>query len=123
MGKNAVGGMELASTVLEGSFTGTAGSTASNTSIIMMLGEFNASLSGTWTDTASTRFQLQRSFDGGSTFVPAAIDSAGDPATYAGNVSVAVVETEPGVYYRWQCTVAMVTGTANWRISGGPRVT
>lgn len=122
MGLNAPSGMELAATVASGSFTSGSG-TASNTNVIMMLGDFNATISGTWTDTASTRFQLQRSFDGGSTFVPAVLDSAGAPATYAANVSVAVSEKEPGVYYRWQPTVTVSTGTANWRISGGDRKT
>lgn len=120
MGLNAAGGMELAPNVLSGTITGTAGSTASNTSFQQMLGEFNATISGTW---AGATIQLQKSFDGGATWVPATIDGAGNPAAYTANASVVVQEPESGVYYRWQPTVALSSGTVAWRISGGARVT
>lgn len=119
MGLNAVGGMELAPSVLSGSITGTASSTASNTSFIMMMGDFNVALSGTW---SGATMQLQRSFDGGSTFLPCSTNASGSAANYTANVSVLVNEPEPGVYYRWQPTVALSSGTVNWRISGGKRV-
>lgn len=120
MGLNAVGGMELAPNVLIGSITGTASSTASNTSFIQMLGVFNAQISGTW---AGATMQLQKSFDGGASFVPATTDATGSAASFTANAAVQVYEPESGVYYRWQPTVALSSGTVNWRISGGQRVT
>lgn len=120
MGKNAVGGMELAPSVASGSITGTTASTASNTSVLMIQGTFNAAISGTWT---GATMQLQKSFDGGSSYMPATIDAAGTSASYTSNVAVVVYEPEPGVYYRWQPVVALGSGTVNWRISGGERVT
>lgn len=120
MGLNAVGGMELAPNVLSGTITGTASSTASNASFIAMQGVFNAVLSGTW---AGATLQLQKSFDGGSTFVPASTDSLGTSASFTGNVAIVVYEPEEMVYYRWQPTVALSSGTVAWRISGGERVT
>lgn len=120
MGLNAVGGMDLAPSVLSGSITGTASSTDSNTSFIMMAGVFNATISGTW---AGATVQLQKSFDGGSNWVAATVDGLGTAANYTQNASVVVCEVESGVYYRWQPTVALTSGTINWRISGGSRVT
>lgn len=120
MGLNAVGGMELAPNVLSGTITGTASSTASNTSFISMLGVFNATISGTW---AGATMQLQKSFDGGSSFVPATVDAGGTAANFTGNASVCVYEPEPGIYYRWQPTIALASGTVAWRLAGGDRVT
>lgn len=120
MGLNAVGGMELAPNVLSGTITGTASSTASNTSFIQMLGTFNVVISGVW---GGATMQLQKSFDGGATFVPATTDASGTSASYTSNVAVVVYEPEPGVLYRWQPTIALTSGTVAWRISGGPRVT
>lgn len=120
MGLNIAGGMELAPSTLSGTITGTASSTASNTSFIMIMGTFNATISGTW---AGATMQLQKSFDGGANFVPATTDGYGAAANYTANASVVVQEPEPGVYYRWQPTVALSSGTVAWRISGGARVT
>jgi len=120
MGLNVAGGMELASDVLTGSITGTASSTASNTSFKQMFGMFNAAISGTW---AGATLQLQKSFDGGATWIPATTDASGSAANYTSNAAVSVFECEPGVYYRWQPTVALSSGTVAWRLSGGERVT
>lgn len=120
MGLNAVGGMDLAPSVASGTITGTASSTASNANFIAMQGVFNAAISGTW---AGATMQLQKSFDGGATFVPATEDASGTSASYTGNVAIVVYEPESGVYYRWQPTVALSSGTVAWRISGGERVT
>lgn len=113
MGLNTAGGKELAASVLSGSL-----SSVINGSAIMMIGTFNAVISGTFVGTA----QLQRSFDGGATYVPCDIDSAGTVASYTSPVSVVVQEPEPGVFYRWACT-AYTSGTINTRISGGARLT
>ena len=113
MGLNAPSGMELASNVKTGSLT-----SVSAVGGIMMLGTFNATLSGTWVGT----MQLQRSFDGGNTYVPCGIDAAGDQANYTSNVSLTLTENEPGVYYQWACT-AFTSGTIITRLSGGNRLT
>lgn len=113
MGKNSPTGKELASSVQTDALTA-----VSNGTPILMIGTFNAVLSGTFVGTA----QLQRSFDGGSTFVPCDIDSSGTVANYTAPVSVVVQEPEPGVFYRWACT-AFTSGTINARISGGARLT
>jgi hypothetical protein len=112
MGKNAPGGMELAPQVAAASLTSVSQATG-----IMMLGTFNAVISGTFVGTA----ELQRSFDGGTTYVPCGIDAAGDVADYTSPVSLVIAEGEPGVYYRWACT-AFTSGTIVTRISGGPRL-
>ena len=120
MGLNAAGGMELATDVLTGTLT-SAGGTASNVSMKLMYGLFNAALGGTWSGT----MQLQKSFDGGATFIPAQKDLSGTSGTYTGNVVSVLNEPEPGVYYRWQCTVTLTTTGANvcsWRLSGGQKV-
>ncbi len=120
MGLNAVGGMDFAPSVASGTITGTASSTGSNTSFIPMRGVFNAVLSGTW---AGATMQLQKSFDGGATFVPATVDATGTSASYTTNVAIVVYEPESVVYYRWQPVIALSSGTVAWRISGGDRVT
>lgn len=113
MGQVAAGGPELAATVLSGSFTGTGNSNAAQ-----FMGGFNVSLSGTFSGTVI----LERSFDGGQNFFPCAIDTAGDPNAYTAPLSMVVSEPEPGVYYRLRCS-AFVSGTINYRLSAGPRLT
>ena len=119
MGLNTSGGMDLAPSVLTVNYTSASG-TGSSASFIPMSGKFNATLSGTWT---GATMELQRSFDGASTWVPATTDSVGTKADYTANASVVVDEPEPGIFYRWQPTVAVSTGTAVTRISGGMRLT
>ena len=113
MGLNAPSGEELAPQVVAASFT-----SVSNGNGIMIMGLFNATVGGTFSGTA----ELQRSFDGGTTYIPCGIDAAGDKADYTSPVSLTVNEPEPGVFYRWACT-AFVSGTIVTRISGGPRLT
>jgi hypothetical protein len=83
-----------------------------------LLGAFNLELSGTWVGTV----QLERSFDGGTTYVAAAKDTSGTAAAYTTNVSIVVIEGEPGVIYRVRCT-AFTSGTVAYRLSAGPRLT
>ena len=118
MGMMSLGAPDIASDVLAGTISGTAGSTASNTSFKAMFGRFNASLYGTWVGTV----QLQKSYDAGATWLATQKDVNGTSGTYTTNVIAIWDEPEPGVYYRWQCTVALSSGSVSWRLSGGPRV-
>lgn len=112
-GKPCTSCTDVAPVVVTGTFTGT-GSSASP----QMYGTFNIELSGTWTGTVV----LERSFDGGTTFIAAAKDTSGSAASYTANVSIVVNEVEPGVLYRWRCST-FGSGTIAYRISGGPRLT
>lgn len=66
--------------------------------------------------------QLERSFDGGKTFLVCGVGGAGQSAIYTGAVqngnavSVAASEPEKGVLYRLNCT-AYTSGTPYYRIS------
>lgn len=113
MGLNATGGEDLAPDVVSGSFAAT-GQSGNR----MMLGYFNLSIWGTF----SGSVQLERTFDAGSNWLPVAEDPTGTKAAYTTPVSVEVYEPEAGVFYRLNCT-AYVSGTINYRISGGPRLT
>ena len=76
------------------------------TSSVQLLGEFNLSISGSWAGTVT----LQRSFDGGTTWL--------DVATYSANVETAGDEPEKNVLYRAGIKTGEYTsGTAVIRIS------
>ena len=68
----------------------------------------------TWSGTV----QLERSFDGGRTWLIASISNGGTLAQYATGtpVSIAFGEPERNVNYRLNCT-AWVSGTINYRVS------
>lgn len=70
---------------------------------------------------------IERSFDGGATWLCAGVGGAGAGASYVGAsqgagppvipVSVIIGEPEQGMLYRLNC-VAFTSGVINWRISG-----
>lgn len=62
--------------------------------------------------------QLERSFDGGSTWICANVGGGGALAQYSAGtpVSLAFGEPEKNVLYRWNCT-AYTSGTINYRLS------
>lgn len=103
---------DLAPTVQTGTFTSTTTSAA-----VMLYGPINVSFWGTFV--ASTT--IQRSFDGGTTWINVSEDTAGTAATYTTAVSLVLAENEPGVLYRLSCVYT--SGTVNFRFSGGPRLT
>lgn len=116
MGAFAPGGPDQANQVLSGNFaaTGVSGS-------IALYGSFNVSLygssgpNGAWTGSV----QLERSFDGGATWLVCSTSAAGAQAVYSAgskDVSVVVSEPERGVLYRLDCT-AFTSGPINYRIS------
>ncbi len=113
MGKFIAGGIEEAPSVLAGTLDSVAASAA-----IAMLGLFNVFVKGT---TFTGSYNLERSFDGGTTWYICGIDAAGNPATYTGDVSLVVNEPEPGVLYRINATT-VGAGSIAYRLSGGERL-
>lgn len=111
-GQPCQGCPDMATKVVSGTLTSAAAGTSG-----LFFGAFNIQLSGVWVGTV----QLERSFDGGATFIAAAKDTSGTAAAYTTNVSIVVNEVEPGVIYRWNCT-AYTSGTVAYRISRGPGV-
>jgi hypothetical protein len=111
MGKATPGGQEQATATMAGVFTATgAGSAllAPNTGGQRL----NVSVWGTFSATA----QIERSFDGGTTWLPVSRDVVGTVAVFTASFTTQVVETESGVLYRLNCT-AYTSGTANYRLS------
>lgn len=108
MGLFAVGGAEQAQTVLSGAFIGTGSSTNA-----AFLGKFNFTINGTFVATIN----LQKSFDGGATWLVAR-DVNGNAMTLSAADTRLIEEVEPGVLYRANCS-AFTSGTANYRISEG----
>ncbi|RAU21080.1 hypothetical protein CU669_15095 [Paramagnetospirillum kuznetsovii] len=107
MGKTTSSGNELAITVKTGTFAATGQSTAQ-----VMGGYFNAALYGTFVGTIS----IERSFDGGTTWVSLSKDSTGAAASFTAPMSIVIYEPEQGVNYRFNCS-AYTSGTVNYRFS------
>lgn len=74
--------------------------------------DFNFALWGTFVGTA----RLEKSFDGGATWLPCCEDNTGTAAAYTAPVNLSGFEPEYGVLYRWNCT-DYTSGTVNYRIS------
>lgn len=115
---------DQANTVVSGTFTATGHSAPA-----MIWGLFNTVIygasgpNGSW----NASVQIERSFDGGTTWVVAGVGGTGTQAVYSTNnqdVSVELYEPERGVLYRLDCT-AYTSGTINYRISttGGAATT
>lgn len=102
---------------ISGDFTGTGQSATA-----VVFGAFNAVLWGTplggagLAGTFSGTVQIERSMDNGTTWVVVATDGTGTLAVYTTPVSVAGLEPEPGVLYRFDCTT-YTSGTINYRLS------
>ena len=69
---------------------------------------------GAWTGTV----RLERSFDGGTTWIVCGIGGGGAQAIWATGTDVSVIVGEPemGVLYRLNCT-ALASGPINYRMS------
>jgi hypothetical protein len=78
-----------------------------------IVGTYNVAIGGTFVAT----LQIERSFDGGATYVPLSGATIGVTATFAAPTTFRGVEPERGVLYRVNCT-AFTSGPATVRISG-----
>lgn len=107
MGLSMPGGAEQAQRCAAGAFSAPGASAGINLS-----GAFNFSLWGAFTGSAS----LERSFDGGTTWLNCSIDTSGDPNAFTAPTSGTCSEPESGVLYRVNCT-ALSAGAINWRLS------
>lgn len=104
---------DQANAVVSGQFTGTGVSPT-----FLCWGPFNVSIwgtsppEGTWGGTV----RLERSFDGGTTWLVTGGATQNSWSTANQDVSVVVGEPEKGVGYRLNCTV-FTTGPINYRMS------
>lgn len=107
MGQPIGGGTDTANPLVTGSFAATGQSTPT-----VFYSAFNVSIWGTFVGT----IDLERSFDGGTTWIVCSIDSSGTPSSYSAPISLVATEPEHQVLYRLNCT-AYTSGTANYRLS------
>lgn len=109
---------DQANAVIQGSFI------ATGTSLpFAIYGAFNVSIWGLTPTTAwSGVVSIERSFDGGTTWLIVGVGGAGQGAIYTGStlagqaVSIVAAEPEKGVLYRVNCST-FTSGTINYRIS------
>ena len=109
MGALSGGGADLALQVASGTLT----SLDDAGSSIMLRGNFNISVWGTFVATV----ELERSFDGGTTWIRVTFSDGGILA-YTAPASAVWSEAEYGVLFRLRCT-AYTSGSINWRLSLG----
>nr|WP_198983063.1 hypothetical protein [Herbaspirillum sp. ASV7] len=107
MGKLSATGLEQATTVASGTLSATGAGTTTP-----IFGPCNFFVYGTFVGTV----QLERSFDGGTTWVPYTLDAANDYAKFTTPASLVFSEPEHGMLYRVNC-IAFTSGTINWRLS------
>ncbi len=120
MGKQIPSGPEVAAKVVSGQFTATGRSGNANAGInagqnpqpAVFKDVFNAALWGTFVATV----RLEKSFDGGTTWLPVSKDASGSAASYTAPCALGVYEPEHNVIYSWNCT-SYISGTINYRIS------
>lgn len=99
---------DQANAVVTGALTST-----TTTPFFSFFGPFNVTLWGTFSATTV----LERSFDGGTTWIVRS--DAPSSGSYTTATSFAILEPEQGVQYRLNCT--FVSGTVNYRMSAtGP---
>jgi hypothetical protein len=106
---------DQANACVSGSFAATG-----NSGIFAVQGYFNGILygnngpNGAWTGSV----QLERSFDGGTTWIVAGVGGGGGQAVFTTGMDVSFVGYEPerGVLYRFHCT-SLVSGHVNYRFS------
>jgi hypothetical protein len=92
-----------------GTFTATGGGAAVP---VVRRGDLNISLWGTFTATVT----IERSYDGGSTWLPLTYLD-GVALSWTAPMSTAFTVSDAGASYRFNCTAYTPSGTVNWRIS------
>jgi hypothetical protein len=97
---------DMANLVVQGAFTANGLSP-----IFVFYGPFNVSVWGTFSATVL----LQRSFDGGNTWITRTDTPTGN-GSFTAPASFAVSECEKGVLYQLDCT-SFVSGMVNYRMS------
>lgn len=112
MGKFNTAGADQAAQVEAATFTATGQSTP-----IALYGDFSVAVWGTFSATVV----LEKSFDGGTTWIPAA-NAAGSAISLTAALAIQGRESEMGILYRLDCT--WTSGTVNYRVSASvPRTT
>jgi hypothetical protein len=102
---------DRATEVVTGSFT------SSTTSPFWgMYGWFGIAIWGTFSATIA----VNKSFDGGATFIPVTYPQTSVIVSLTAPISVVLFEPERGVLYQLSCTY--VSGTVNYRLSASGRV-
>lgn len=91
--------------------TGTLGAATSAPSTEFS-GYFSVNIWGTFSATAV----LEKSYDGGTTWLAAQKDTSTAAPSWTAAASVVIYEPESGVLYRIRCS-AYTSGTISWRIS------
>lgn len=117
LGGSTIPAGDQANLVVTGAFSGTGQSLGGT-----FWGAFNLAIWNTGLGASNSTVQLEKTFDGGTTWLPAGIGGAGQQAVYVnvGALAIVVSEPEKGVSYRLNCT-AYVSGTLNYRMSAsGP---
>ena len=107
MGQYVPGAADQAAQILAGSFTGTGQSGA-----IALYGPFSVAIWGSFVAT----LLVQKSFDGGATWIPYGADNSGVIPALSAPVAFRAIESELGVNYRLACT-GFTSGTVNYRLS------
>lgn len=113
MGKTATTERDMATGVAAKSLASVANS---DVTLTAMMGEINFAVLGTFVATV----RLEKSFDGGATFIPVCHSWTSTIATLTAPSSITVTEAEDGCVYRAACT-AYTSGTIVTRISQGTR--
>lgn len=99
-----------AASFVEGSFTGLGFSESE----AFRPGGINISVWGTFTGTVT----VERSFDGGTVWIPLSTDLIGGLLSFTSQRSLIAEEVERNVLYRMSCT-AFTAGPINFRMSQG----
>jgi hypothetical protein len=102
---------DRATEVVTGSFT-----SSTTSPFWAFYGYFNVTLGGTFSATTV----LQKSFDGGSTWVTAAYPQTNVLVSFTAPIGIILFEPERGVLYQLSCTYT--SGTVNWRMSANGRM-
>jgi hypothetical protein len=110
MARFAPGDRDITRTLAEATFT----AAAQTTPAANIQGRANFAVGGSgWVGTVV----LERSFDGGTTYLPILTDGYGSIASFTTPVSGAIEDTEAAVLYRLRCA-AYTSGSIPARISG-----